>query len=92
MLGAMVLACTLAAFSAAPADASRAVRRTITGCVVAGTLVSDDGYRIRVTDSRSREPVDLARYEGRRIRWTGSLLPGDVYFVTAQPVVLGRCR
>lgn len=89
---ALLLASAVLAGAFVPAEASRPVRRTISGCVVDGTLVSDDGYRIRVTDSRTRRRVDLARFEGRRIRYTGSLLPGDVYFVQGRPAVLGPCR
>ena len=73
------------------AHASRPVHKTITGCVVSGAFISDNGYTIRVRHAADRAPVDLTPYEGRKIRYTGSLLPGDVFFVRTEPTVIGRC-
>ena len=57
-----------------PAEAFRAVRRTIEGCVVAGVFTGVVGYRIRVR-RRSGEALDLSRWNGRRLRITGNLCP-----------------
>jgi hypothetical protein len=73
------------------AEASRPVRKAIVGCVTDGTLISLDGYPIRVMNARTRAAVDLSRYEGKKVRLSGSLLPGDIYFTDAAPAVLGAC-
>ena len=77
--------------SAQSAEASRPVRRVMIGCVINGTLINQNGYRLRVRNGRTRAPVDLSRYEGRQIRFNGSLLPGDIFYVNEAPAVLGRC-
>ena len=81
----------LSVIYAMTAEASRPVRRVMIGCVVNGTLVNQNGYRLRVRNGRTRAPVDLSRYEGRQIRFNGSLLPGDIFYVNEAPAVLGRC-
>ncbi|PLX38427.1 MAG: hypothetical protein C0606_09495 [Hyphomicrobiales bacterium] len=81
----------LSAVPAVTSLASAPVQRTITGCVIDGAFISHDGYRIRVYWP-DRTPVDLGPYEGKTIRYDGSLLPGDHYFVRSEPVVLGVCR
>ena len=88
-----VLLCMLVAMSgwSEPAHASRPVPRQITGCVKQGTLISDNGYTIRVFHSGTRERFDLRAFEGRRIRFNGYLLPGDRYFVNNPPADLGAC-
>lgn len=75
---------------AAVVGASEPVPRVIEGCVTQGALISRDGYRIRVRWAGNR-PMDLTRYEGMQVRFEGSLLPGDLYFVRAAPTVLGPC-
>lgn len=74
------------------AQASMPVRRTITGCVVKGTLISDDGYQIRVRRTLGGPALDLRRYEGRRISVGGLLSPGDVFVLHSGPAALGACR
>jgi hypothetical protein len=65
---------------------SRPVPKTITGCVTDGTLISSDGYEIRVRE------LNLASYEGKRIQVRGNLLPGDNFFAEPGSVkVLGEC-
>jgi acyl dehydratase len=81
----------LLALAVTGAEASRPVPRKITGCVISGTFVSADGYRITVRRASDRRPVDLAPYEGRQVRFQGDLLPGDVFTVAAQPRDLGPC-
>lgn len=84
------------------AFASRPVPVKITGCVKHGVLFSEQtdfgnhvsagGYRIRVTDGRG-DVVNLSRYEGRRIKVAGTLLPGDTFILTPGMIrVLGECR
>lgn len=89
---AAALAGTALALCAGPGYASRPVHKTITGCVTGGVLISDNGYTIRVRQSGDRKAADLAPYEGLKIRYTGSLLPGDVFFVRGKPAILGHCR
>jgi len=73
------------------AYASQPVRRVMVGCVLNGTFINQNGYRIRVHNPQTRAAVDLSRYEGRRIRLSGNLLPGDLYYVDKAPTALGRC-
>ncbi len=75
-----------------PACASRPVHKTVIGCVTDGVLIGDRGYSYRVRHADDRSAVDLTPYEGRHIRYDGALLPGDVFFVRADPVDLGPCR
>jgi hypothetical protein len=81
------------------ADASRPVPRTITGCVIGGTLYSlypstseatgkesVTVYRITVRD------LNLQPYEGKKIRVRGKLLPRDRFYAEPGSVkVLGPC-
>ena len=73
------------------ATASRPVPRTLQGCVINGVFITHDGYPIRARDSR-HQPLDLSAYEGMEIRYSGSLLPGDVFYGKDRPVILGPCR
>jgi hypothetical protein len=73
------------------AEASRPVPRMIVGCVVNGAFISHDGYHIRVWHPQHR-PMDLSRFEGKEIRFSGSLNPGDNYIVKSDPEVTGPCR
>ncbi len=81
--------CILAAFSLFATDcslASRPVPKTITGCVINGSLHSSDGYEIRVRNH------DLAPYEGKKIMVRGNLLPGDSFHADTESIkVLGNC-
>jgi hypothetical protein len=66
--------------------ASRPVPKTITGCVVNGSLHSSNGYEIRVRN------MDLVRYEGKRIKVSGNLLPGDNFHADKDSLkLLGEC-
>lgn len=81
--------------------ASRPVTVNIIGCVKHGALipeqtdfgthVSPGGHRIRVT-APDGDAVNLAPYEGRRIRVTGNLLPGDRFITNPEMIrVVGGC-
>ena len=63
-------AIAMAALAAPPAQASRPVPRTITGCVTNGVLTSDDGYRISPMQ-KNHQPMPLAAYNGKRISAAG---------------------
>jgi len=76
---------------ASPAPASGPVPRTITGCVKNGVLTSDDGYHITVL-SRNNAPMALARFNGKRIRAAGNLLPSDRFYPNQPWQVVGPCR
>jgi hypothetical protein len=82
------------------AGASRPVPRTIEGCVIHGTLYSVRkdlaparpgqgrvvAYPLRVAN------LDLTPYEGRRVRLSGHLLPGDRFTPDPKSLrVLGPC-
>ena len=90
-LAAIFLAVSVLSVSTDAGHASRPVHKTIIGCVVDGVLISRDGYRIQVRDSRKAMAVDLSRYEGWLISLTGNLLPGDNFYVTTGPRILRRC-
>jgi hypothetical protein len=78
---------------AGPVHASAPVRMTMTGCVTKGEFVNERGYRIKVRARGQRTRlVDLSRWEGMRLRLIGSLSPGDNFFISGAPVVVGRCR
>lgn len=79
-------------------EASRPVSRTMIGCVVGGNLYSVGNrfpgeekrslvvYRITVRD------LNLAPYEGKKIRVQGRLLPGDRFTPDPSTLsVLGPC-
>ena len=72
------------------AHASAPVRKTITGCVQGGVFRSDDGYVIELR-RRSGDTIDVSRWQGRRLRVTGKLLPRDNFYLEGVPAVLGRC-
>jgi len=78
------------------ARASMPVEATVTGCVTDGRFVGGrapgDRYVIRPVTADGMRPVGLRRFEGRRIRLEGALLPGDRLILRGTPVVLGTCR
>lgn len=74
-----------------PANASEPVRRTLVGCVTNGEFITSDGYSIRPRHADGRE-FDLRRFEGRKIRIVGDLLPGDVLIVKRLPRDTGPCK
>lgn len=84
-------AMAMAALAAPPAQASRPVPRTITGCVTNGVLTSDDGYRISPMQ-KNHQPMPLAAYNGKRISAAGELLPGDHFYPNQAWKVLGPCK
>ncbi len=67
------------------------VPRTIAGCVEGNVFTSDDGYVIRPRQNGT-EDYDLSRFEGRRIKARGMLLPGDLFHLKGRPRDLGPCR
>lgn len=72
--------------------ASKPVPRVLTGCVVEGIFfsVADDTGRRAY---RIRSDLDLGTFEGKKIRVSGSLLPGDRFHVYPGTVeVLGECN
>ena len=90
MIGAKLLSGLSAVLAASAAMASQPVPRTIDGCIGDGAFTSRDGYEITVV-ARGGAPFDLRRYEGRRLRIRGDLLPGDNLILTAPPRDLGPC-
>jgi hypothetical protein len=87
----LLLGLAFTAVAAFPVEASRPVRKVIVGCVERGVFTSDNGYVIRIRRAAG-EPVDLSRWNGRKLRIDGNLLPGDVFFLKQEPSVLGRCN
>jgi len=79
------------AMMAATAEASRAVPRTLTGCVENGVFTTKDGYDITVL-GQDNQRVDLNGYNGMRIRVSGSLLPGDRFYPKSRIERIGSCR
>lgn len=77
--------------AAAPASASRAVPKPVTGCVIDGFFVTHDGYRLRPWLEGVRTPHDFTGFEGRMLTLDGSLLPGDGYVMKAPPRDVGPC-
>jgi len=78
---------------AAPAAASEAVPRQVTGCVSGGLLKADGYvYSVRVVAGGRWREVDLTSFEGMTIRVGGSLLPGDILHLERLEVVAAECR
>lgn len=77
------------------AQASQPVDATIIGCVLNGALIGGrqpgDSYVFRPIRGADRTPVDLSRFEGQRLEFTGMLYPGDHFHVRTDPRVLGAC-
>ena len=73
-----------------PALASLPVPKTYIGCVLNGVFKNEDGYVIRI-----RQPggalMDLSQWEKKMLRISGSLLPGDNFYLSAAPVVVAPC-
>lgn len=78
-----------------PAAASDPVPAEITGCVTQGRFIGGrrptDRYVIRPRRNGDSKPLDLRPYEGRRLRFSGYLLPGDRYNIEQGPMDLGPC-
>lgn len=83
----------LLAVSTGAALASRPIRKTFDGCVIDGMLVSSDGYRYRLMADKTNAPFVPATYEGRHIKLSGLLYPGD-WFRPDGPkaTVIGKCH
>lgn len=79
-----------AAIAAPGAHASRPVKRTVTACVLNGNLTSSF-YTYRVRRHVGAADVDLKRYENKRIRVRGYLLPGDILIAHSIKVVSKHC-
>ena len=77
------------------AEASGPVFKSMVGCVRSGKLwVEEFGgkYLIHARDSLGRPDLDLAPFEGKRLRIDrGYLLPSDIYVVQSTPPVVGEC-
>jgi len=92
-----ILVLTIAVFTASgaaqlpPALASAPVPKTFIGCVSNGVYTNKDGYVIRIHQSGG-VLLDLSQWEKKMLRITGNLLPGDNFYLTAAPVVVGPCR
>jgi hypothetical protein len=79
--------------------ASRPVGRTITGCVIHGKLYSIHKGVAEATGKKTTavylinvRELNLAPYEGRKLRVHGNLLPGDRFTPDPQSIeVLGPC-
>jgi hypothetical protein len=74
-----------------PAQASAPVPRTFVGCVSNGVYTNENGYVIRIRQSGGAL-IDLSQWEKKMLRISGNLLPGDNFYLTAAPVVVGPCR
>ena len=74
-----------------PGLASAPVPKTFVGCVSNGVYTNEDGYVIRIRQSGG-SLLDLSPWEKKMLRITGNLLPGDNFYLTATPVVVGPCR
>ncbi len=89
-----ILVLTIAVFTASGAAlalASAPVPRTFTGCVANGVYTNEDGYVIRIHRSGG-VLLNLSPWENKMLRISGNLLPGDNFYLTAAPVVVGPCR
>lgn len=79
--------------------ASRPVPKSLTGCVIDGSLYSVDEDASEATGKRSSfvyritvREMDLTPYEGKKIRIQGHLLPGDRFTPDPSSLrVLGPC-
>lgn len=83
------------------ASASRPVKVTFTGCVFNGVLISEkidfgdhavEGtlHKIRCL-GQDNKPIDMGRFEGKRITIGGLLLPGDRFYAEEASIkVLGE--
>ena len=74
-----------------PVLASAPVPKTFVGCVANGVYTNDDGYVIRIHRSGG-VLLNLSQWEKKKVRITGNLLPGDNFYLTAAPVVVGPCK
>lgn len=79
-------------------EASRPVSKTMTGCVVGGNFYSvgdrlpGEGKRSLVVYRITVRDMNLAPYEGKKIRVQGRLLPGDRFTPDPSTLsVLGPC-
>ncbi len=92
-----ILVLTIAVFTASsaaqlqPALASAPVPKTFVGCVSNGLYTNEDGYVIRIHQSGGAL-LNLSQWEKKILRITGNLLPGDNFYLTATPVVVGPCK
>lgn len=87
-----ILLCVFLLLPMLSAHASKPVPRVLTGCVVEGILfsVEDDSARHVY---RIRSDADLGAFEGKKIRVSGRLLPGDRFHVHPGTIeVLGECN
>jgi hypothetical protein len=86
----VMMALMFAPIAAPGAHASRPVKKTVTACVVNGTLTSGP-YTYRVRRDVGSADLDLKRYESKRIRVRGYLLPGDILIAKSIKIVSKNC-
>ena len=98
LCGIIILAmCCLAA--PLPAPASKPVLKTLTGCVINGTLFSVQKWKSNTPGQAKiavypirMEKVNPAPYEGKKIQVQGYLHPGDRFTPNVKTIkVLGPC-
>jgi hypothetical protein len=90
---AVIAATVLAIVPVGEAIASRPVPKTVTACVVKGELTRGPyTYSVRKDTGEALAKVDLAPYEGKRIRVKGYLLPGDILVSKSIEVLEGACK
>jgi len=80
----------IGAASLGPASASLPMPKIYVGCVLDGAFRNADGYVIKIR-TQSGKPINLVPLQNKKLRITGNLLPGDVFFLTAPPVIVGPC-
>jgi hypothetical protein len=81
------------------ASASRPVPRTLEGCVIKGVFYSVSQYKGKTSvhriDCRTEDldhPISMSRYEGKKIKVSGHLVPSDVFVPDFKTLkVLGPC-
>ena len=78
------------AIPAPGAHASRPVKMTVTACVIGGQLTSGL-YTYRVRRNAGSADISLERYERKRIRVRGYLLPGDILIAKSIKVISRNC-
>lgn len=90
MMRLAIFALIVLAGFAGPASASRPVKKTVTACVIGGELHSGR-YVYRVRPDIGAADTDLRRFEGKRVRVKGFLLPGDILISNSIKFVPGNC-
>lgn len=91
--GAVLQAAVLGLLAGPIAEASQPVPRAVTGCVIQGTFTDGQySYKVRSRSGDRIVEMNLTRWEGRKIRIRGSLLPGDILIAGSIRVISPDCR